>query len=94
VLAFVDRHPLPVRSTIADLARSWQTTFKEVDAIVARRPHADRMLAWLHAVNYARLIAWRAAEARLLWNWPALDADLRLGELRSQLGLAAGGPQR
>jgi hypothetical protein len=56
---------------IAALSREWLANFNEIDRLVALQGPADRARNALRAINYARLLGWRAAEARIRWGWTA-----------------------
>ena len=46
----------------------------EVDRIVAAQSAADRVRNWFRKTNYERLLAFRAAEARVRWGFKASPA--------------------
>jgi len=80
-------HPALMRPTIAELSSAWNETFRAVDAFVAGRGAGDRIRSAFRAVNYARLLAWRRAEARLAWAW--VDPAQRRGPLERSDAIAA-----
>jgi hypothetical protein len=67
---FSGEHPPAMRPVIAALRRERAEIFAEVDLLAARRRRRDRLRNALRQANALRLIAWRAAEARLRWRWP------------------------
>jgi hypothetical protein len=68
-LPFRGIHPAVAAATIARLRREWAPIFAEVDRIVAGQGAADRVRNWFRKTNYDRLLAFRAAEARLRWGF-------------------------
>ncbi len=64
-------HSAHVATTIASLSREWLPNFREIDRLVAMQTPADRARNTLRAINYARLLGWRSAEARIRWRWSA-----------------------
>ncbi len=67
---FKGEHPQAMRPVIAALRHDRAEIFAEVDALAARRSRRDRLRNAVRHANALRLIAWRAAEARLRWRWP------------------------
>ncbi len=67
---FIEDHPPAMRPVIAALRRERAAIYAQVDELAARRTASDRMRNALRHANALRLIAWRAAEARLRWRWP------------------------
>ncbi|HLJ83703.1 MAG TPA: hypothetical protein VKT51_05975 [Candidatus Eremiobacteraceae bacterium] len=73
------RRAMPHRGThapfvvpvVAALSHAWSANFREIDRIVALQTPADRAKNAFRAMNYARLLSWRAAEARIRWGWSA-----------------------
>src|SRR5579872_319687 len=74
---FAGSHPPAALDAIAALSRERAAIFAAVDAAVARQRAADRLRNLGYRVNIARLLAWRALEARLRWGWPSTADDLR-----------------
>ena len=56
---------------IGALSHAWSANFEEIDRLVALQTPADRARNALRAMNYARLLGWRSAEARIRWGWSA-----------------------
>jgi hypothetical protein len=75
-LPFRGRHPAVARPLIAKLEREWAATFADVDRIARKRSLVDRIFASARAANWARLLAWRALEARVRWGWKPHRAPL------------------
>jgi hypothetical protein len=55
---------------IAAMVRERRDIFSKVDCLAARQTSGDRLRNAVRQANALRLIAWRAAEARLRWRWP------------------------
>jgi len=64
------QHPAAMEPVIAAMARERCDIFTKVDALAARQTSGDRLRNTVRQANALRLIAWRAAEARLRWRWP------------------------
>ncbi|HEV2879192.1 MAG TPA: hypothetical protein VGW96_06365 [Candidatus Eremiobacteraceae bacterium] len=64
------QHPLAMAPVISAIRRERRDIFKEVDALALRQTSGDRLRNTLRQANASRLIAWRAAEARLRLRWP------------------------
>ena len=62
-------HPAAARETIAHLQREWAAVFQDVERIVAGQSAIDRIRNSIRRFNYARVLAFRAAEARVRWNF-------------------------
>ena len=75
-LPFRGIHPAAAAATIARLKQEWAPVFDEVDRIVAAQSTADRIRNWFRKSNYDRLLAFRAAEARLRWGFKMPPATL------------------
>jgi hypothetical protein len=73
-LPFAGTHPAAAAATIAELRLAWAPVFAEVDRIVAAQSAADRVRNWFRKTNYKRLLAFRAAEARVRWGFKASPA--------------------
>jgi hypothetical protein len=58
-------------ATLAALSREWADNFREIDRLVALQTPIERLRNAGRALNYRRLLQWRAAEARLRWGWGA-----------------------
>lgn len=67
---FHGEHPSAMAPIIAALRRERAAIFGEVAALVAGQTSADRFRNAVRQANALRLIAWRAAQARLRWQWP------------------------
>jgi hypothetical protein len=67
---FAGRHPDAMTSTIQGLKQERAAIFAQVDELARRQTSADRLRNAVRQANATRLIAWRAAQARLRWNWP------------------------
>lgn len=59
-----------MNETIARLKHERIAIFAEVDQLANLRTSADRLRNAVRQANASRLLAWRAAAARLRWNWP------------------------
>jgi len=75
-LRFRGSHPAAAAATIARLRAEWASVFAEVARIVASQSTADRIRNWFRKANYDRLLAFRAAEARLRWGFKASPETL------------------
>ncbi len=67
---FTGQHPDVMKGTITRLKYERATIFAEVDQLASLRTSADRLRNAVRQANASRLLAWRAAAARLRWNWP------------------------
>ena len=68
-IAHHGEHPGVAAATVAALSREWADNFREIDRLVAGQTPIDRLRNAGRALNYRRLLQWRAAEARLRWGW-------------------------
>ena len=68
-IAHHGEHPSVASATVAALSREWADNFREIDRLVAGQTPIDRLRNAGRALNYRRLLQWRAAEARLRWGW-------------------------
>lgn len=68
-IAHHGEHAGVAAATVAALSREWADNFREIDRLVAGQTAIDRLRNAGRALNYRRLLQWRAAEARLRWGW-------------------------
>lgn len=67
---FRGHHPIAMAPVISAMRRERSVIFKDVDMLAAQQTSGDRLRNTVRQANALRLIAWRAAEARLRWRWP------------------------
>ncbi|HXN09209.1 MAG TPA: hypothetical protein VN860_06070, partial [Candidatus Acidoferrales bacterium] len=67
---FYGEHPTSMASVIAALRIERSQIFAKVDMLAACQTPAERVRNAIRRANASRLVAWRAAEARLRWRWP------------------------
>ena len=63
-------HPVAMAPVISAMRHERVEIFNKVDMLAARQTSGDRLRNAVRQANALRLIAWRAAEARLRWRWP------------------------
>ena len=67
---FNGKHPKAMTSIIEQLRSERAGIFSKVDILAAQQTRAEQIRNAVRHINCARLIAWRAAEARWRWQWP------------------------